>query len=244
MRAYERTRERIEPAFPPVRPPAATGSAGRAVDVLLLGVDDTVETEWTAGMIALVHIGGDRKGVFVLSIPHTTVVPVPGSGERSVGAALSLGGVPLAVQTVEGLLQHRIDHVAVLPLTALAALTDAVGGVPVDNGRAFLSDGIEFPPGRQHLDGRAVVAFVRRTGSSAVDRIEAEHAYLRGLTHRLLGHGARLERGAVRAISATVIPRLATDAGLDAAAVVRLALPLRALAGEDLHVLRLPTEET
>src|SRR4051794_41908237 len=123
MRAYERTRERIEPAFPPVRPPAATGSAGRAVDVLLLGVDDTVETEPSAGMMALVHIGGDRKGVFVLSIPHTTVVPVPGFGEGSPGTALRPGGVPLAGPTGGGPLSPPVRPLAGAPLAAPAGAT-------------------------------------------------------------------------------------------------------------------------
>src|SRR6059058_3362619 len=100
MRAYERTRGRIDPAFPAVRPADATGRAAHAVDLLLLGVDDTAEAhDAPAGMVALVHIRADRKGAHVLSVPHSTVVPVPGHGERPIGTALSLGGVPLAVHS-------------------------------------------------------------------------------------------------------------------------------------------------
>ena len=47
--------------------------------------------------------------------------------------AFAIGGVPLTVQTVENLLDTRIDHVAVLDFEGFAAITDVLGGVTVNN---------------------------------------------------------------------------------------------------------------
>jgi LCP family protein required for cell wall assembly len=246
LHAYERGRQRIDPAFPAVRPPGVSGRAARAVDLLLLGVDDTAggAAAAEAGMVTLLHLAGDRQAVHVLAIPHVTVVPTPEHGDRPIGRMLAQGGVPLIVQAVEHLLDLRLHHVSVLPLTGLAALTDALGGVPVDNGTAFMSDGIAFPAGRQRLDGAHAVAFVRSTGHGYAGRMDAERAYLRGLVELLVGRGRPPERETIAAIAADVFPRLATDPGLDGAAVVRLAVRFRGLRADAVHVHRLPVRQT
>jgi polyisoprenyl-teichoic acid--peptidoglycan teichoic acid transferase len=61
----------------------------------------------------------------------------PGRSDNKINAALAIGGVPLTVQTVENLLDTRIDHVAVLDFEGFAAITDVLGGVTVNNERAF-----------------------------------------------------------------------------------------------------------
>jgi LCP family protein required for cell wall assembly len=246
LRAYERFRGRIDPAFPVVRPPPAIGRAARAVDVLLLGVDDvagdSTETATAeAGMIALVHVPADRKAVHVLSLPHTTVVAMPGLGDRPLGSALALGGVPLTVHCVEQLVQVPVQHVAVVPLSSIAVLTDALGGVTVQNRSAFTSEGAAFPMGAQRLTGERAVQYVRSGGTADGARIDAEHAYLRGVMGVLLV-GAPPAKGVLRAVSSELFPRLQVDPGLDAAVVARLALSLRNLRGEDVHLHRLPTD--
>lgn len=246
LRAYERTRQRIDPAFPEERPPAVRGRAARGVELLLLGVDDTADADRPAeaGMVTLLHLAGDRKTVHVVAIPPVTVVPVPGEGDRPVGAGLALGGVPLVVQAAEHLLGLRLHHVAVLPLTGLGALTDALGGVPVDNGTAFTSDGVAFPAGKQRLDGTRAVAFVRSTGRGHVGRMDAERAYLSGLVDLLVGRGRpMIDRDALHAVATGVFPRLATDPGLDGAAVAHLAIRFRGLRAEDVHTHRLPVRQ-
>jgi polyisoprenyl-teichoic acid--peptidoglycan teichoic acid transferase len=246
LRAYERCRGTIAPAFPGVRPPAAAGRAARAINLLLLGVDDLVAGEAEAaevGMIALVHVQADRKGVHVVSIPHATVISVVGHGDRPIGTTLALGGVPVMVQCVEQLFEVRVNHVAVVPLSGIAVLTDALGGVAVDNGSAFTSEGVDFPSGALRLDGDRAVAFVRR-GAAAGARIDAEHAYLRGVIAVLLraGGGRRppLEKRLLQAITSQLVPHLQVDPGFDGAAVARLAVSLHGLRGGDVHLARLP----
>jgi LCP family protein required for cell wall assembly len=224
------------------RPPVRTGPGARAVDLLLLGYDDAVGALGTveAGMVAVAHIRGDARRVDVLSVPHAMVVPVPGHGPRAIAAALALGGVPLVVRCTEDLLGIRMDHVVVLPLTGLAALTDALGGVTVQNEVPFEADGVTFPAGEQRLDGMRAAAFLRAAGTGGADRIDREHAYLRGLIELLLGGGPALPAGTVRAVASAVLPRLTTDPALDTPAVMRLALALRRLRDSDVRLGRVP----
>ena len=85
----------------------------------------------------LVHIPADRKGAYVTSIMRDTWLDIPGHGKAKINAAFAYGGVPLAVQTLEGLLDTRIDHVAAIDFEGFKGLTDALGGVEINNPIAF-----------------------------------------------------------------------------------------------------------
>jgi hypothetical protein len=157
------------------------------------------------------------------------------------GVALALGGAPVLVQCVEELLEVRVHHVAVVPLSGIVVLTDALGGVTVQNQSAFTSEGVEFPAGPQRLTGDRAAVFVRSEGGGDGARIDAEHAYLRAVTGVLLV-GAPPAKGVLKAVSSELFPRLRVDPGLHGAAVARLALPLRHLRSEDVHLHRLPVD--
>lgn len=250
LRTYDRGRRIIVPAFASDRPPTPTGRAGRPVDILLLGVDDQAGGDAggsPAGMLTLVRIPADRHHVQLVSILRSAVVPIPGHGDRPIGAALALGGVPLQVRCVEHLLDLRVDHLAVIPLGVLARLTDLLGGVTVRNPSAFTSDGYAFPAGEQRLDGPRAVAFVRGSDWPAAQdarRVDAEHAYLRGALSGLLGAERLHDRVAVARLLTQLIPDVQVDAGLDAATVTRLGFALRGLRPDRVQMLALPTGES
>lgn len=68
------------------------------------------------------------------------------------------------MQTIEGFIGVRIDHVALVNFGALKGLTDALGGVTIDNPIEFPSSflkGTTFPAGVQHLDRTQAPAHVR-----------------------------------------------------------------------------------
>lgn len=55
-------------------------------------------------------------------------VESPGHDRNKIHSALTLGGVPLVVQTVEPIIDTRIDHVAVIDFEGFKGLTDALRG--------------------------------------------------------------------------------------------------------------------
>src|SRR5260370_25433 len=85
------------------------------------------------GMIMLLHLDADGVTGGVVSIPGSTVVPVPGHGTTAIQNATIDGGPSLLVQTVHQLTGVPINHFARVDFNQVVKLTDTVGGgdVPI-----------------------------------------------------------------------------------------------------------------
>ena len=70
----------------------------------------------------LVHIPADRSRIYSISPMRDLWINIPDHGEAKINAALAYGGVPLVVQTVESLLQQRIDQVVSIDFVGFKAL--------------------------------------------------------------------------------------------------------------------------
>ncbi|WP_166788944.1 LCP family protein [Cryobacterium sp. TMB1-7] len=253
--------EKISEAFPAdetARPPAATGAAASAMNILLLGSDSRGDSTGSianlsgqrSDTIVIVHVPADRKTLSVMSIPRDSWLEIPGYGEAKINAALSYGGVPLAVQTVEGLLGSRIDHVAVVDFAGFAALTDALGGVDIDNPIPFESyhlSGRTFPQGLQHLNGTEALAFARERYAFAdgdFQRVRNQQllisALLSGLMHKSVLGNPTTMGGVIEAVS----PNLAIDEELSATDLVTLGVELRDVREGDVSFFTIPTAGT
>ena len=104
-------------------------------------------------------------------------------------AAMALGGIPLVVQTLEGMFGTRLDHVAVIDFEGFKAMTDALGGVNVNVPQAFNTKQFSFPAGKQQLTGEEALAFVReRKAFSDGDyqRVKNQQLFLKALMTKFL----------------------------------------------------------
>jgi LCP family protein required for cell wall assembly len=253
--------ERIPDAFPTdeaARPPAAKGEAASALNFLLLGSDTRGATSSSIANMAgqrsdtimVVHVPANRQHLSVMSIPRDSWLEIPGHGEAKVNAALAYGGVPLAVQTVEGIIGARIDHVAVVDFSGFKAVTDALGGVDIDNPIAFDSyhmKGHLFPQGVQHLDGTQALAFARERyafSDGDFQRVRNQQlltsALLGGLMHRSILANPVTAGTLVEAVQ----PHLAVDDGLTSGAVAALGAELSGLQAHDVNFFTIPTSGT
>jgi polyisoprenyl-teichoic acid--peptidoglycan teichoic acid transferase len=130
--------------------------------------DDLSEQADTITVFAL-----DARGAnpFVLFVPAAVQAEVPGHGFDSVGRALSLGGVPLHLLTVENMLGADIDHEITVRDDVLARLVDAAGGLDIEvTEQLFAPEGggrriPVFTAGRQHMNGAKVRAYLAYLGS-------------------------------------------------------------------------------
>jgi LCP family protein required for cell wall assembly len=248
--------ERIPFAFPPEvdRPAVTTGEAAEALNFLVLGSDNrgaSGSLNNLAGQysdtIVVVHVPADRSAMSVMSIPRDSWLEVPGHGETNVSAALSLGGVPLAVQTVEGLIGVRVDHVALVDFAGFRAVTDALGGVNIDNPVAFDSyylEGRYFPEGSQHLDGTEALAFVRERAAfdgGDMQRVENQQLLIRALLGGLLQAETLTDPGKVGAVIGAVTPHLAIDEELTSGDLAALGVAMREVRAEDVSFFTIPT---
>jgi len=242
-----------EEVFPTVRPVEVNAEA---VNVLLLGSDsrnglgadlDDIRGQ-RADTMMLAHIPADRSGVQVISFMRDNWVDIPGGhGEHKLNAALAFGGVPLLVQTLEGLTDVRIDHVVITDFSGFKGLTEALDGVAVHNSIPFRSQGFAFDQGRIELRGDKALAFVRERYSfrdGDYQRVRNQQAFIKGVLDKMLSAETLTDPGRVAASVDAMAPYLMVDAGLDAANVGSLAVSLRDVRRDDVLFLTSPTKGT
>lgn len=235
-----------------VRPDPVDEAHADARNILLLGSDirgdvgddlDDIRGQRSDTMM-IVHIPADNEGVQVMSIMRDNWVPIPGYGEAKINAALSYGGVPLTVQTIEDIIDVRIDHVAIVDFEGFAGLTDALGGVDVINAVPFTRSGVAYPEGHITLDGESALGFVRERYSFVdgdYQRVRNQQAYLRGLIRGLLSRDTLTDPGKISNMVGAISPYLTVDSGLDGPTIVDLGLRLRDLRAEDIDFFTSPT---
>lgn len=256
---FDNGTEKIEQAFPDesLRPAAPTGEAAAAQNILLLGSDtrgtaddiDDLEGQRSDTMM-VVHVPADRQNVTVMSIMRDSWVDIPGHGEAKVNAALSYGGVPLAVQTVETIIGARIDHVAIIDFEGFKGLTDALGGVDVNNPIAFESSHIPghvFDEGVIHLNGDEGLAFTRERyafSDGDYQRVRNQQAYLRAVINTFLSRETLTNPARIGESVGAIAPFLTVDRELTSTYAGGLGLELRDVRGDDIAFFTLPTTGT
>lgn len=99
-----------------------------------------------------------------IGIPRDSWVPIPGHGSEKMNSSLYFGGPDLMARTVSDFLGLQLDYVIVTRFEYFSATVDDIGGIDVDNPRAFSDQYLKpkgFKQGRIHLDGYEAMAFSR-----------------------------------------------------------------------------------
>lgn len=233
-----------------------TADADGAVNLLLLGSDtrETLDTDelvesgpQRADTIMLLHVAADRRSVQVMSIPRDTWVEVPGHGPAKVNAALAWGGVALEVQTVEGLVGARIDHVAVVDFAGVESIVSSLGAVTVENEVAFSRDDRRFERGRITLDGHDALEFVRERYAFAdgdFQRVRNQQALLAGIGDRLLSTATLTDPLRVASFVDTTAHHVGVDTTWTTSDMIGLGVSLSRLRSSDVSFFTMPVVGT
>ncbi|MFC7432514.1 MULTISPECIES: LCP family protein [unclassified Agrococcus] len=249
--------EVVEDAFPDdsLRPEAHDGEEAAPLNYLLLGSDARGSTDSLldaigdrADTILLVHVPSDRETVQVMSIMRDSWVDIPGYGMSKVNAALSYGGVPLMVATIEQLIDQRIDDVAIIDFAGFEGLTDALGGVTVQNEIAFSAGHSgpvhSFEAGEITLTGAEALDFVRERHAFTdgdYQRVRNQQAYMRGLLAALLEPSVVANPLAVADLVEVMAPYMATTDGLSTTGVLGIATGFVGAGIPDVRTFTMPT---
>ena len=257
--SFDNKAQEIPTAFPnetlrPVKP--TEGPAAQAMNVLLLGSDSRGDSlnlaesgnpsNQRSDTMMWVHIPADRKNVFLMSIMRDTWVDIPGFGQAKINAAMAYGGVPLVVQTLEGMFNNRIDHVAIMDFEGFKAVTDALGGVEVDVPLRFTSlyGGYTFQAGPQKLNGDKALAFVRERYAFAdgdYQRVKDQQIFLKAVLNTIVSPKTLTNPLRVSDLVGKTSPYVSVDAGLNSAAVGALAISLKGIRAADVMSFTLTT---
>ncbi|GAA2842266.1 LytR family transcriptional attenuator [Leucobacter komagatae] len=251
--------ERVETVDPNLeRPAAVEPPAGKnaPINVLLLGSDSRDTTDpnakaedlkgFRSDAIMVAQISPNRDHVTVMSIMRDNWVQIQGHGEAKINAAVAFGGIPLAVNTVENFIDARIDHVALIDFDSFKGLTDAVGGVTVDNPIAFTSHhgSFDFPQGKITLNGEEALGFVRERYAFTdgdYQRARNQQIYLKGLLSQMLSKETLTNPGKISGTFDALSPYLIVDQDLTLTTAAGLGYDMRNIRKGDISFFTSPT---
>jgi polyisoprenyl-teichoic acid--peptidoglycan teichoic acid transferase len=140
-------------------------------NILLLGTDDSPErgSVGRTDTIILATVVPLKPYVGMLSIPRDLWVTVPGVGEQRINTAYFFAestapgsGSQAALQTIRENFGVPVRYYAVVHMTGLTSIVDALGGVDIQLDSSIAG----FPPGVHHLNGEQALFFVRERSSS------------------------------------------------------------------------------
>ena len=149
----------------------------------------------------LLHVSADHTNATVVSFPRDMIVPIascpnPKGGQfpaqtNKINVALTYGGLPCIVKTVENLTGLTIPFAALTEFQGVVGLSNAVGGVTVCIAKAIHDEQISFDldAGQQTLVGQQAVQFLRvRYGvgdGSDLARISNQQLFLSALVRKI-----------------------------------------------------------
>ena len=145
---------------------------GKPISILAMGTDEGAlgrsESTWGDGntdSIELITINPKKETITMTSIPRDTLVKVTTSdGDTEyvkINAAYSIGGAKQSVKQIKELLGVPVDYYALVNMSVLQKIVDAVGGVDVNNPFKFTYEGHTFKKGKQHLNGKNALKYSR-----------------------------------------------------------------------------------
>ena len=165
-----------------------------------------------ADTIILAHLYGDDDAAQLVSFPRDSYVQIPAypdpqTGETvpehldKINSAMSEGGVPLLVATLENLTGIRIDNQITINFLGFKSMVDAVGGVDVCLLQAAKDKetGIDLAAGKHTLRGDQALQFVRQRKGSLdgldTNRIKRQQAFIGSLVKKVLSAGTLTSPG-------------------------------------------------
>ncbi|MFC4494171.1 LCP family protein [Streptomyces ovatisporus] len=145
----------------------------------------------------ILHVGSGAPTL--ISLPRDSWVEIPpfkgsesgkqfnNTQQTKLNAAYSQDGAPLLVRTVEHNTGLKIDHYAEIGFGGFAKIVDSVGGVEMNIPQDIKdkNSGADFRKGKQTLDGKQALSFVRNrhagTGDSDLGRTKNQQKFLAAL---------------------------------------------------------------
>lgn len=151
--------------------------ATKPMSILLMGVDtgNHERTENWAGnsdSMLVMTINPKTKKTTITSLERDILTEIEHDGETiqaKLNAAYQMGGVDLAIPTIEKMLNMKFDHYLLINMNGLAKLVDSVGGIDVENKLGFpitiqdqeTDNQIVIGTGKQHLNGEEALVYSR-----------------------------------------------------------------------------------
>lgn len=130
--------------------------------LLILGVDEREDDSGRSDTIIVLTVNPSTDSIKMISIPRDTYTEIVGKDTQDkVNHAYAFGGIEMALQSIENLLNIPIDYVLQVNMESFLEIVDILGGITVENKSAFEENGYLFNEGSIHLEGEQALSYVR-----------------------------------------------------------------------------------
>ena len=215
------------------------GVANKPLNILLLGSDTREgqtghiggDTPGLSDTTILLHISGDRKLAYGVSLPRDAMVERPAC-ERKDGqgtapaelsmfnAAYAVGGPACTIKTVEELTNVRVDHFVVIDFNGFRKMVDALGGVEVCVPKEVndTTGHITLPAGTYNVKGQRALDYVRVrhdiSNNGDIGRMKRQQTFLASMANKAVSAGTLVNPVRLVRFLDAATKSLTTDTGL------------------------------
>ncbi|HEX8631927.1 MAG TPA: LCP family protein [Catenuloplanes sp.] len=231
-----------------------------AQNILLVGTDSRdpdakldAGSEWRADTIIMMHIPASHDRAYLVSVPRDLYVPVPdsakadcaGAQRKKINAAFAVGGLPLAVRTMECMTDVRIDNVMAIDFSGFKEVTDALGGVDLKVEKTITSihkPFRTFKKGTMHMNGAQALDWIRQRKQFAdgdFARVRHQQEFLRALMDKAVSTGTLTSASRMNAFLKATTAAVTVDKGFS---LVDMAVKFRNLRGDNLQFVTSPNK--
>ncbi len=162
------------------------------VNVLIVGLDDVKGSSRT-DTIALAIFDTDNESLRIASIPRDSRVLIPGRSEDKINHAYVYGGIDLLRDTITELTGLPVDYFVKVNYKSFPKLIDLIGGVDIDVDKKLVYRDrsaklfINIPKGRQHMDGKTALGYVRFRNDALGDigRVRRQQKFMSTVIEKL-----------------------------------------------------------
>jgi LCP family protein required for cell wall assembly len=181
----------------------ATGTAGRPVNILVLGSDrrrGQPDIGARSDTLMIVRLDPKTGSISMLSVPRDLRVTIPGYGPNKINAAYSFGGARLSLQVTKQLLGIPINDFVDLNFDGFKQVINRLGGAYLMMDHRYYNNtavtgyaSIDIQPGYQRLSGADALSWVRYRHDQNGDftRIVRQQIFLREMKREMMA-SARL----------------------------------------------------
>ncbi len=209
------------------------------LNILLLGSDTREgqtghiggDTPGLSDTTILLHISGDRKLAYGVSLPRDAMVERPacerkdGNGTDPGGlsmfnAAYAVGGPACTIKTVEKLTNIRINHFVVIDFNGFRKMVDALGGVEVCVPKEVndTTGHITLPAGTYNVKGQRALDYVRVrhviSDNGDIGRMKRQQTFLASMANKAVSAGTLVNPVRLVKFLDAATKSLTTDTGL------------------------------
>ncbi len=221
--------------------PKKKGVPNKPMNVLLIGSDTRAgagnkmggDTPGLSDTTILLHLSGDRKLAYGVSLPRDAMVDRPtctrkdGNGTDPGGLtqfneAYAIGGAACTGKTIEQLTGVRIDHFVVIDFNGFKKMVDALGGVKVcvprdvddTTGHIKLDKGTYTVKGQKALDYVRVRHDIGTVENGDIGRMKRQQTFLASMSNKAVSAGTLFNPVRLVKFLDAATKSLSTDPGL------------------------------